>query len=59
MTTAAYLKALKKLSLTPASNATAAALGVTVRQCQRYAAGDPVPEPIAKLLRLMIETSGR
>lgn len=51
MTTKQYLAALKKLDLTPAGQATAAALGLTVRQCQRIAAADcPVPEPIARLL---------
>lgn len=59
MTTHQYLAALKKLGLTRAGKATAETLGLTLRQCQRYAAGDPVPEPIAKLLRLMIETSER
>jgi hypothetical protein len=50
LTTKQYLRALKKLGLTHASKATAAALGVTVRQCQRYADGDPIPETIALLL---------
>lgn len=55
MTNRQYLSALKQLDLTPASQATAEALGLSLRQCQRIAAGDSaVPEPVAKLLRLMI-----
>lgn len=55
MTTKQYLSALKQLGLTRASKATAAALGVTVRQCQRYADGDQdVPETVALLLRMYL-----
>lgn len=51
-----YLKALRKLNLTPSGKATAAALGVTVRTAQGYASGEhPIPEPIAKLLRCYLE----
>ena len=39
---------------TGASGRCAAALGLSLRQCQRYAAGTPIPETLAKLLRLMI-----
>jgi hypothetical protein len=55
MTTKQYLAALKKLGLTRAGKATAETLGLTLRQCQRYAAGDPIPEPIAIILRLLVE----
>jgi hypothetical protein len=56
VTTRQYLAALKRLGLTPAGQATAAALGVTVRQCQRYAAGEAVTETVAILLRLLVDT---
>jgi hypothetical protein len=59
MTTNQYLAALKKLGLTPASKATAATLGLSVRQCQRFAAGAPIPETIAILLRLMLSQPKR
>ena len=50
-----YLAALKKLGLTPASKRTAAALGLTVRQCQKYAAGTvAVPETVAKLIAMYL-----
>jgi hypothetical protein len=53
MTTIDYHKALAKLGVTHASKATAAALGLSVSQCIRIANGQcPVPEPVAKLLRL-------
>jgi hypothetical protein len=55
MTTKQYLAALKKLGLTPASKATAAALGVSLRQAQYYAAGKPIPETIAIILQLRLE----
>jgi hypothetical protein len=55
MTTKQYLAALKKLGLSPASKATADALGLSVRQCQRVAAGQPVPETLAKLLTMYLE----
>jgi len=56
MTITDYLKSLAKLDLTPASKQTAAALGLSLRQCQRIAAGDcAVPEPVAKLLACYIE----
>jgi len=51
MTTAQYLKTLKRLKLTPAGKATAEALGLSLRQCIRIANGQaPVPEPVALLL---------
>ena len=52
MTTAAYLKALKKLGLTPASKRTAELLGIGLRQAQNYAAGDEVSRPVALLLAM-------
>jgi hypothetical protein len=55
MTTAQYLAALKTLGLTRASKKTAAALGVTVRQCQRYADGENIPETIALLLKCYLK----
>lgn len=56
MTQADYLAALKKIGLSRASKATAAALGPTVRQCQRYASGtSAVPPTLAKLLRLAVQ----
>lgn len=55
MTTDQYLAALDKLRLTPASKLTAFILGLSVRQCQRIAAGgSPVPESVARLLALLI-----
>lgn len=54
MTTRQYLAALKKLGLTPSGQATAVALGLSLRQCQRIAAGDPVPDTLAKLLRMYL-----
>ena len=55
MTRNQYLAALAELGLTPASNETAAALGLTVRACQFYAAGDrPIPKPIALLLAMYL-----
>lgn len=54
MTTKQYLAALKKLDLTPAGQATAKALGLSLRQCQRISAGAPVPEPVALLLAMYL-----
>jgi hypothetical protein len=55
MTRLEYLAALRKLGLTPHGQATARALGLSLRQCQRIAAGvSPVPNPVAKLLRLAL-----
>ena len=57
MTTAQYLAALRKLGLTPSSKLAAEALGVSLRQAQYYAAGRPIPAPVAKLLRLMVDVA--
>jgi hypothetical protein len=55
VTNAQYHKALKRLNLTPASQATARALGLSVRQCQRIAAGDAeVPVTVALLLAMYL-----
>jgi hypothetical protein len=55
MTHEQYRRALKKLGLTVAGKATAKALGLGLRQCQRIAAGDgPVPAPVELLLRLYL-----
>lgn len=60
MTTKQYLAALRKLDLKPAGKATAETLGLSLRQCQRIAAGAaPVPGPVDRLLTLMIETNMR
>lgn len=51
MTTKQYLAALKSLGLKPSGKATAEILGLSLRQCQRIAAGESaVPGPLAKLL---------
>jgi hypothetical protein len=55
MTTKQYLAALKKLGLLPSARNTAKALGLSVRQCQRLAAGDPIPDGIALLLAMYLE----
>lgn len=57
MTTEQYLRALKKLGLTPHSKETAAALGLSLRRVQDYAAGQDIPERVASMLRLMIENA--
>lgn len=59
MTTEQYLRALKKLDLTPAGKATAETLGLSLRQCQRIAAGSPVPETLARLLRLALKVKAK
>jgi hypothetical protein len=54
MTANQYRAALKKLNLSIVG--AAPILGISRRQSQRVAAGDsPVPEPVAKLLRLMLD----
>jgi len=55
MTNRQYLLALEKLDLTPSAAATATALGMSVRQCQRIAAGEvEVPQPIVLLLKMYL-----
>ena len=58
MTTGDYLDALQCLGLTPACRDTSETLGLSLRQCQRYASGHPIPAPLAKLLRMMIALGG-
>ena len=54
MTAKQYRAALEKLGLTIVG--AAPVLGISRRQAQRVAAGDsPVPEPIQKLLALIIK----
>jgi hypothetical protein len=55
MTTKQYLAALKKLGLTPSGKATVAALGLSLRQVQRIAAGAPVPGAVALLLAMYLK----
>lgn len=55
MTKTQYLAALKKLDLTPASKATAQALGLSVRHCIRMASGEqPITETVAIVLRHLL-----
>jgi hypothetical protein len=58
MGTPDYLTALERLGLTPACRDTAETLGLSLRQCQRYASGHAIPGPLAKLLRMMIALAG-
>ena len=56
MTRTSYLAALRRLGLKPHSKKTAALLGVSLRSIQYYASGgQPIPEPVAQLLRLMLQ----
>lgn len=58
MTPTEYLAALARLGLSPASQATARALGVTVRQAQRYASGvTPVPKMVEIVLGHMLRAA--
>jgi len=50
MTAQQFRGALKRLGLS--IYAGGPALGLSLRQAQRIAAGSPVPRPVAKLLRL-------
>lgn len=52
MTAAQYRKILDNLELSIIG--AAKVLGISKRQSQRYAAGDQIPKPVAKLLRLMV-----
>jgi hypothetical protein len=55
MTTKQYLAAIKRLGLTTAGQATAKALGLSVRQCKRLASGDsPVTGPVELLLGMYL-----
>ena len=53
MTALQFRAALDRLSLT--QQATAELLGLSLRSVHGYANGAPVPEPVARLLRLMIQ----
>ena len=52
MTGAQYMSALESLELNQVS--AAAFLEISVRTSHGYANGAPIPEPTAKLLRLMV-----
>lgn len=53
MTPEQYRKTLDRLNLSIVG--AAPVLGVSPRQAQRYAAGDPIPGPVSKLLRIMVD----
>jgi hypothetical protein len=53
MTANEFDRLLKKLGLSV--YASGAVFGVSLRQAQRYSAGDPIPMPLAKLLRLAVK----
>lgn len=56
MTQKQYLAALKKLDLTIASKRTAHVLGLSVRQCQRFAAGETaIPPTVERLLAMYLQ----
>jgi hypothetical protein len=56
MSAQTFQRTLKKLGLGVASQRTAAALGVGIRQCQRLAAGEqPVPPPLERLLKMYLK----
>jgi hypothetical protein len=52
MTPTQYRTAIAKLGLS--QEAAGVFMGRSPRQGQRWAAGDPIPESVAKLLRLMV-----
>lgn len=52
MTSGQYKSAIAKLGLS--QEAAGVFMGRSPRQGQRWAAGDPIPESVAKLLRLMV-----
>jgi hypothetical protein len=55
MTQKEYLRALKRLSLSPASKRTAQVLGVGLRQLARYSAGDAqIPQTLELLLEMYL-----
>lgn len=56
MTTRQYLAALKKLGLSPHSNATRRLLGVSARSLAYMAKGDvPIAGPVALLLAMYVK----
>lgn len=52
MTASQYRAALARLALTQGE--AAIFLGISIRSSHGYANGEPIPEAIAKLLRLMV-----
>ncbi len=52
MTSAQYRNALERLGLTQGS--AALWLGISIRSSHGYANGEPIPEAVAKLLRLCV-----
>ncbi len=52
MTAKHYREALERLGLSQGS--AAEWLGISIRSSHGYANGEPIPEPIAKLLRLCV-----
>jgi hypothetical protein len=50
-----YRRALEQLGLTIAGERTAKVLGISTRQSQRYAAGEPISETVALLLRAYLQ----
>lgn len=60
MTPNQYRAALARLGLTTAGQATAEALGVTLRTAQRYAAGEtPIPRTVELLLDALLRERSR
>jgi transcriptional regulator with XRE-family HTH domain len=56
MTPKQFRAALKRLGLTPSSKRAAQALGVSVRQVQRFASGENhIPPTVVKLLAALTE----
>lgn len=53
MTSAQYRKLLDRLGLSIVG--AAPVLGISPRQAQRYAAGDPIPGPVSKLLKIIVD----
>jgi hypothetical protein len=57
MTANEYKAIFAALQIGYASRAAAQLIGKSVRQSQRYAAGEPIPETVAILLRLYLANS--
>ena len=55
MSTKQYLAALDALDLTVAGKATCEALGLSMRHIQRIAAGQTIPKPVEKLIRMYLK----
>lgn len=54
MSTKQYLAALKRLGLSSYGRPTQEALGVSVRQLARYAAGENIPPMLVRLLEALL-----